>query len=122
MTELKLTMEEMLRMELHYSEQRTLQKQKEILVKEKELLQNKAHIAQLIKQNAELELIQKGQQTIEFSQTIKDHQKGYENNFKKQVMERLNLKEGQDFSYSPDTLEVTITETNSKQNDKKKET
>ena len=121
MTELKLTTEEMLRMELHYCEQRTLQKEKEILVKEKELLKNKSHIAQLIDKNAQLELIQKTQQTLEFSQTIKDHQKSYENNLKKKVMERLNLKEGQDFSYSPDTLEVTITTTNSKQTDKKKE-
>ena len=74
MTELKLTVEEMLRIELHYSEHRCLEKDRDILVKEQELLKNKAQIAQLIKQNAELEVIQKNKQITGFSQTIKNHQ------------------------------------------------
>lgn len=121
MTELKLTVEEMLRIELHYSEHRCLEKDRDILVKEQELLKNKAQIAQLIKQNAELEVIQKNKQITGFSQTIKNHQDSYENNLKAQIMARLELKPGQNFSYAADTLEVTISGEPNKQTESKKE-
>ena len=110
MTEMKLTLEEFLRIELHYSESRNLKLQKDIMIKEKEGLKNKAQIALLIKQNAELEIINKDKRLIEFGETIKSHQKAYETGLKEGVKKRLKIKPSETFAYSPDTLEVTIRE------------
>lgn len=111
MTEMKLTEKEFLKIELHYSEQRNLDLQKDLMNKDKELLKNKAQIAQMIKQNAELEIINKNQQIANFIETIKAHQTSYETGLKAAVKKRLKIKDDESFSYSPDTLEVTVKQT-----------
>lgn len=109
MTEiLELTMEEMLRIELHYSDQRNLKSRKHVMEKDQELLKNKAQIAQLIAKVAELELQEKVNQASDFGQIIKNHQDSYEKGHKQQIKDRLGIKDDETFSYSADTLEVTI--------------
>lgn len=105
---LQLTMEEMLQLEMHYCEQTNLKLQKEVMVKDKDLLKNKVQIAQLIAKVAELEVKEKSKQILDFENTIKSHQENYELGQKKQIKDRLGMADDETFSYSPKTLEVTI--------------
>ena len=118
MTEMKLTELECARIELHFSEHSKLKQTYQIMMKDKELLENKAQIANLISRNAQLELETKQIAIENFKETIKKHQENYESGLQANIKDRLGILEGDKFSYSLDTLEVQVS---NKQTEKPKE-
>ena len=118
MSEKKLTGEEFLEIQLHYAEQKLFAAQKQIMDKEKEILKYKAELAQVIKKNAEFEIAIKNNAIIDFNKKMKSHQENYELGVKQKIKDRLKIAAEETFEYSPDTLEVTIKQTNRQTTDK----